>query len=339
MNNYYILAPSNSVTGGQECLHQLSDSLNKLGKNAFIVYYPDPFSPIPEVYKKYRIHVVSEILDVETNTIILHESQFDRLFDFKKAKILFWWLSVDNFFKSSMRYLSIMDYFIHKPKYLFKAIAVKLYYLLYRRKNILIRQLSISELKVKSSVHLCQSVYAEDFLKKNGYYNLYQLNDYVNSEFKISDNNERENIILYNPKKGYEFQKYLIQKFSYYSWVPIINMNYSQISSLMNRAKVYVDFGNHPGRDKIPREAVAAGLCILTGIKGSAFYYGDIPIPNEYKFDQNNFDSKKFKSTLDRLLEDHSGQYQIFENYRKIVLNSESFFNDQLKNLITKKLI
>ena len=339
MNNYYIPAPSNSVTGGQECLHQLCDSLNKSGKNAFIVYYPDVYSPIPDVYKKYQVQVEVEIKDLESNTIILHESQFDRLFDFKNIKVIFWWLSVDNFFKSSMRYLSIVDYIRNCPNLLLKAIAVKLYYIFIRHKNILNRQLSISQLKYKSNLNLCQSVYAEKFLRNNGFDNLFQLNDYINSEFKIFDNTSRDNIILYNPKKGYEFQKFLIQKFPSYNWVPVINMNYSQISELMNRAKIYVDFGNHPGRDKIPREAVAAGLCIVTGIHGSAFYYGDIPISDMYKFDQNNFDSARFKVVIDGLLENYSDEKENFKVYRTMVSDSESLFHRQVKDLILKGFI
>ncbi len=339
MNNYYIPAPSYSVTGGQECLHQLCDSLNKSGKNAFIVYYPDVNAPIPEVYKKYQVQVEVEVKDIETNTIILHESQFDRLYDFKNVKIIFWWLSVDNFFKSSMRYLTLGSYINNYPNLFLKSIVVKLYYLFIRRKNILKRQLSISQLKNKSSIHLCQSVYAEKFLDKIGFQNLFQLNDYINSEFKIVENAQRENIILYNPKKGYKFQKYLIQKFSNYTWVPIINMNYSQISELMNRAKIYVDFGNHPGRDKIPREAVAAGLCIVTGIHGSAFYYGDIPISDEYKFDQENFDDIRFKVVIDRLLENYSVEREKFQIYRNMVSDSEFLFHEQVKGLILNEFI
>lgn len=29
----------------------------------------------------------------------------------------------------------------------------------------------------------------------------------------------------------------------------------------MRKAKVYIDFGFHPGKDRIPREAVMCGAC------------------------------------------------------------------------------
>jgi len=339
MKKYFIFAPSNAITGGQECLHQLCDALNSKGKNAFIIYYPNPNSNIPEVYKKYNIKVSSRVEDSNSNIVILHESQFDRLFDIKHATVLFWWLSVDNFFKSSMRYLKLYDYIKYRPRYLFKAIAVKLYYLLIRKKNILFKQLSLNELKLKSKFHFCQSVYSEKFLYKEGFNNLYQLNDYINSEFKLEASLIRDNIILYNPKKGLKFQKFLINKFPEFKWVPIINMNYSQIANLMNRSKVYVDFGNHPGRDKIPREAVAAGLCIITGMRGSALYHGDIPIPENFKFNQFDFDINKFRNIINEIFLNYENEYSKFNEYREFVLQSEINFQNQVDFYLQNKIL
>jgi hypothetical protein len=48
---------------------------------------------------------------------------------------------------------------------------------------------------------------------------------------------------------------------------------------------VYIDFGNHPGRDRIPREAAAMGCVVITNRRGSAENDVDIPIPNFLKID------------------------------------------------------
>jgi len=44
--------------------------------------------------------------------------------------------------------------------------------------------------------------------------------------------------------------------------------------------KLYVDFGKHPGKDRMPREAAVHGCCIITGRRGAAGNPFDIPIPN-----------------------------------------------------------
>ncbi len=335
-NNFFIYAPSNSITGGQECLHQLCGSLNDLGQNASMIYYPNNKSDIPLPYLKYNVKKAEIAPDELGNIIILHESQFDRNFNFNNSQVIHWWLSVDNFFKSSMRYLSLKDYYIHFPKLLFKAILVKIYYIFFRRNNVFSKSISISDLRELNTINLCQSKYAHKFLENNKFNNLMFLNDYINSEFFCNDQKHRHNRILYNPKKGYKFLKKLKKQFPQFEWVPIINMKYEEIALLMRTSKLYVDFGNHPGRDKIPREAVIAGMCVLTGTQGSAFYYEDIPISNDFKFDEYNFDKSRFENTVNNIFNDFNNENKKFEIYRKLVITSENDFNIQVGNFLLR---
>lgn len=46
---------------------------------------------------------------------------------------------------------------------------------------------------------------------------------------------------------------------------PIINMTRDEVIRELQRAKVYIDFGNHPGKDRIPREAAILGCCAIVG--------------------------------------------------------------------------
>jgi len=48
---------------------------------------------------------------------------------------------------------------------------------------------------------------------------------------------------------------------------------------------VYVDFGWHPGRDRLPREAALAGCVVFSTRHGAAGYEGDMPLSDWYKFD------------------------------------------------------
>lgn len=70
------------------------------------------------------------------------------------------------------------------------------------------------------------------------------------------------------------------------NWVPLVNMTNDQVKQKMLNSKVYIDFGNHPGKDRFPREAAISGCCIITGKRGAANYYEDVRIPEKFKFNQ-----------------------------------------------------
>ena len=46
----------------------------------------------------------------------------------------------------------------------------------------------------------------------------------------------------------------------------------------------YIDFGPHPGMDRLPREAALAGCIVITNREGAAAHDEDVPLPPEYKF-------------------------------------------------------
>ena len=154
----------------------------------------------------------------------------------------------------------------------------------------------------QADLNLCQSFYAVDFVKNMGIpkKKIAYLSDYINDlyikDIKKNNKSHRSNIVLYNPKKGYTFTKKLIKycqdRKCNWKWVPLINMTNAEVKSYLENCKVYIDFGNHPGKDRFPREAAISGCCIITGKKGAAAYYEDVPIPDQYKFQdiKDNFD-------------------------------------------------
>ncbi|KAL3809235.1 hypothetical protein ACHAXA_005283 [Cyclostephanos tholiformis] len=46
----------------------------------------------------------------------------------------------------------------------------------------------------------------------------------------------------------------------------------------------YIDFGPHPGMDRLPREAALAGCIVITNREGAAAHDEDVPLPQEFKF-------------------------------------------------------
>ena len=65
-------------------------------------------------------------------------------------------------------------------------------------------------------------------------------------------------------------------------------MSRAEVRKALCTVKVYADFGSHPGRDRMPREAALCGACVLTNRRGSANFAEDVPLPTLYKLDQDD---------------------------------------------------
>ena len=95
---------------------------------------------------------------------------------------------------------------------------------------------------------------------------------------------------------------------------------------LMKKSMIYIDFGNHPGRDRIPREAVINGCIIITGRRGSSANDEDIPIDEKYKIDHK---SENFHRIFENLCNDIFENYEIHQekmkNYIDVIKNNEKY--------------
>jgi hypothetical protein len=101
-------------------------------------------------------------------------------------------------------------------------------------------------------------------------------------------------------------------------------MAQKEVIQLMSHAKIYIDFGNHPGRDRLPREAALLGCCIITGKSGSAKFYEDIPIDEKYKFEEKDENIEKILNCIQDILKDYETIVADFEQYRAIILDEKS---------------
>lgn len=322
----YVLCPSNLKTGGTELLHQLVASLLTLNKNACIAYYLegkyDAKNPTPYAFKKYigeHWCLVNDIEDAADNVAIFPETSFGKSKKYHKLQKCAWWLSVDNYnvmkgmsnrlkkygIKSFIKHLALNDYFDDS---------------------------TITTIPV----HLFQSYYAADFAKAKGVHNdaLFYLSDYINDIYiKPYVKEHRANVVAYNPKKGIEFTKKLISSAQDISWVPIINMTNEEVRNLLGTAKVYIDFGNHPGKDRIPREAAMSGCCVITDLKGSAAYKEDVPIPSQFKFEDVDGNIPDVIRQIKNCLEHYEEVTKEFDAYRDFIKGEKQEFQDCVKNI------
>jgi hypothetical protein len=311
----FVCCPGNLITGGPELLHQLVDALHSFGIEAYISYFP--FSKtfdVPEPYKKYKVSQ-KFIEDNPDNLIIVPESATGLLRKFSKAKCAVWWLSVDNYY-----------YRLHKGLFLDlrNSIATLL----------LGKRLPIQMLK--KFQHYTQSQYATNFL---GQFKIQtqSLTDYINDEylqFNPLDSQLKEDIIAYNPKKGIGVTEKLIEANPNFQFIPIANMTREEVVSLFRKAKLYIDFGHHPGKDRMPREAAMLGCCIITGQKGSALNDLDIRIPKKFKIAEKdpNF-LANFQILVDEVFLNYEVCSRLFIEYQEVIKHEKTMFLSQTRDV------
>lgn len=100
----------------------------------------------------------------------------------------------------------------------------------------------------------------------------------------------------------------------------------------MQLAKIYIDFGHHPGMDRIPREAALCGCCIVTNRDGSVAYSEDVPIDDEYKFENVTEQIDEIAALLESICENYNMHSTKFDDYR-VFINAQK---DQFKEDVAK---
>lgn len=262
----------------------------------------------------YNNSFITTLQDGTDCVYIVPETLISKLYPIKSSNKIIWWLSVDNYLpdkNSKIYYLRLLQWLYHngKNKKLFKSVK-----------------------------HCVQSYYAKNYLKDvQGIdeSDIFYLSDYLNDDYLAcnGNNGNRKNIILYNPRKGYEFTKKIIEAVPEYEFIALKSMNREQIISLMSMSKLYIDFGHHPGKDRMPREAAICGCCIITNKQGAAAFYEDVPIPEQYKF-ENSEDLEAIHRTITVCIKDYENRNKDFDNYRAFIRSEKNKFIEDTKKLI-----
>lgn len=291
-----IATPNNTVTGGIELLHQVCAELNKYIP-ADIWYMADPFDTrIPDEYLCYGNHIDNRI---EPDDVILFpEIWANHIWRYFGHQTIVYWESVDN-------------YFPHTPKdqwYQF----------------------------LDDTIHISQTEYSNTFLKDViKAKNVIEITDYVHDDYLNCDRKaDREKVVLYNPVKGFELTEKIIQAASDIKFVPVAGMKRAEIIELMRHSMVWIDFGNFPGKDRLPREAGACGMCLITGKRGSAKYKKDMGIPEEYKISDANYaDIGNITDKIRDILDNFDERSKLYEPYRKRLKQEKKEFVKGVKKL------
>jgi len=292
-SNIYIVCPAYVETGGPEALHQLCDMIN------FVIQSVDrskTISNLGDVKGCFMLYLVennkTSSLAWASSIQECYSSNYEEAYKHVRiaaeepyrptcCRTAIWWLSVDNNKKQFQSFDTRLDL-----------------------------------------IHLYQSEYAHHYLRKkckatvdNTYYNdinkkltatIHKMTEYIPShrypkQQPVGEqNNDRPIDVLYNPAKGMHYTDSIIQYFlqrkqTNITFTPIAAVDGSntktrrltptEVTNMLLKAKVYIDFGPHPGMDRLPREAALCGCCVITNRQGAAAFYDDVPIPPQFKID------------------------------------------------------
>lgn len=329
--NIYVLAPSSHATGGVELAHQLVDYLRNRNEHAFIVYINKNeislAGKVTEAYAKYNIKIATEIEDSTDNVLVLPEIYFDWIYEYKSIQIGCWWMSVDNHYNAC----SLKDAFKFRRGIIRK---LKLLRWLQPSKRIL-RKNSIKDLKSdeRRITHYYQSHYAQYHLYSLGFSKVLPLSDYINTEFINSNQVEKENIILYNPAKGLKNIHKLMRCMPNHNFIPLKQLSRVQLKELLSKAKLYVDFGYFPGKDRLFREAACNNCCIITGKEGASFFYEDVSILEKYKFDLKKISMTKIVDEINFVLDNYHQCINEFGLLRTRIKEEENIFYKEIEDI------
>ena len=286
-----IFCPAANATGGTELLHQLGYKLGLFGFDARMYYCGDSDGrPVTHPrFVRYGVPVIDTVKDDPGNVFVYPENMVSSLGEVKEqlplSKHVLWWLSVDNACMTGELEKEISD--------------------------------------DKALIHLVQSYYAEEYVRSVlsvPEERLYYLSDYLNYDFLCADTDgAREDVVLFNPRKGFERTAELIGMSNHrIRWRALAGLAPDEVPGVLKTAKVYVDFGNHPGKDRFPREAVMCGCRIVTGRRGAAANSRDIPIPDQLKVD-DDADSERIVGMITSLIENYDRTGELYDEYKKII--------------------
>lgn len=317
MKTLIVACPGDCVTGGPELLHQLVCEVNRLGGEAKMLYLPtSQMFAVPDQYLDYCSNSSrATAADLQRSDVLLVVPEtLIELSRVCKGETVIWWQSVDN-------YLGI------RRENIFKN-TVGFLWALWRRKGMGLRN-------IRHCRHLYQSEFAHRFLERHGI-DSQPMGDYLTSAHLCSpaSRHERKDLVLYNPLKGMRHTA-LLRAHTDFEWRPIQGLTPQGVSELLRSAKLYVDFGNHPGKDRLPREAALAGCCVITGLKGSAAFQTDVDIPTEFKLNErSDLFVQKFIRMANQVFSDFEGESSRFDGYREKIRAEQGVFLAQVEKFV-----
>lgn len=313
---FRILSPRKTETGGPEALHQLCAALVDQGHDAAMHYVPDrPDNVCPPKYLHYGAPVSRDLPDRPEVVVVIPEVMTDLVWRFHHARPVIWWLSVDFYLARPTKWTK------RAKRWLRERLPSRRPYEFQPHPRLR---------------HANHGEYTRRYLAEHGVLDPLPLTEYIAPALTVPEadipDGPRRNVCLYNPRKGLAFTEKLIAACagSGIEFLPLIGYSEPDLRRLYGECKLYMDFGGHPGRERMPREAAASGCVIVTGRRGSAGNELDMPLPPFYKIDESQPGAEvTLRDTLMAVTADYDHHRRAQTDYRAWVRGQRDTFFEQ----------
>ncbi len=318
-----LLCPE-AASGGPEAIHQLAHAVNVLGGKARLAYFsnkstvafledrlqctPNPDLQLPQTYEAYAPQIFHETRLGARSLVIFPETLAKRALSLRGSARAIWWLSVDN--------AMVSDPDLDEQEARAKLFADP------------------------DLIHFYQSCYAHDFLKRNQARQMFPLYDYINrvfiSEFFV-DSSEivltaKKQQIAFFPRKGGALAALFSKTASGLQFIPIENMSKDEVRQALQQCAIFLDFGDQPGKDRVPREAAASGAVVFLHERGAAEFFADHPLERNYLFDMGDIVNGDLQRRVREVLADPGAHLRRQRYYRQRVRMEKEEFELQVRS-------
>ena len=312
----YIFCAGGVRSDSIELCHRLCSQLIRLEVDAKMVYVPvtenfDPDNPINPAYEAFRVPYTYDVDDVSQNILIVPETLTSFLYSVKNIRRVIWWLSVDNFFRDiALKAVSHFDNLLALPMAKFFCFQ-----------------------KCDEDIeHWTQSEYAKKFLRVNKVPDekVYYIGDCISPTLvKMNDEidfDKKKDTVVYNTLTSVKIMPKLQERMKDVNFVAIQNVDAKDAPKLLAESKVYVDFGDFPSKEMMPRRAAMLGCVVVTGKRGAAGNNIDVNILPEFKFGDTDEDLPRIEKKIREILKDFKDAYSRQRPFRDKILGEKRNF-------------
>lgn len=330
-SHVYIL-DCGSYTGGGEALHQLGCDLIDLGYKVSMVRRIGAICcPTPKMEKYYHHGLESisfdEIVDDEINLLVVPETATYELYRVKNITKMVWWLSYTYYdghiwWNSALSFRRMISEGLPRNlKHLLKRCLYKLKY-------------NSSSYPLENVINVAGSNYALNLLNKKMHIRAHVLFHSIGVDFldagMYTEKSGRKDVVLYNPAKQSRIMDKLLKRHKF-EFIPIANLNCEQMINLFRQSKLYIDFGNFPGPERLPKETVFNGVNLLVWYHNAA-QTDDVLIPNKYKVSEKASISN-IEEFIGKMLINYDADFNDFSAFRFYIANMENQYYKDLQTL------
>jgi hypothetical protein len=313
----FVLCPPHA-SGGPDALHQLVSTLNELGARAFISYLPPADAVTAALRERYAVAPALPV-DAADNLIVIPEMMTGQARAFAKARTAIWWLSVDHF----VGYAGRGEHVLRRRL------------LLHDLRSLL--RLPTSRLtwpEMRGLDHYTPTAYAKAFLHRHGIASV-PLRDPVNDSFlSVAPASMRRDAVAFSPQKGMDYTAQVLDALAGVPAIALQGLSRAQLIEVLRQTKVYLDFGYFPGADRMPREALLCGACIVIGRRGAAANPHDHPIPDAYKIDHTARDfAARAREAVLRIFGDFETCSRDFDPFRTALRAGPAIFAQDVRDI------